>query len=54
MTRRMLRITPFKLMPRGALAFATLIQGSGFSVARVEEALLSDQVRLRAEMIDSF
>jgi hypothetical protein len=54
MTRRMLQMIPFKLVPRGALAFATLIRGSGFSVARVEEALVSDQVLLRTEVIDSF
>jgi hypothetical protein len=34
LTRRMLHMSAFKLVPRGALAFGTLIRASGFAVAR--------------------
>jgi hypothetical protein len=47
LTRHSLALTRFKLVPRGAERFAALITGTGFSVARVEPALLSDQVQLR-------
>jgi hypothetical protein len=47
-TRRALAFSPFKLVPRGAAVFARLITGTGFHVARVEEAVLSDQVLLSA------
>ena len=49
MTRQGLRYAPFKLIPRGAQVFATLIKGSGFGVARVQESLASDQVLLRSD-----
>jgi hypothetical protein len=47
LTRHSLALTRFKLVPRGAERFADLIRDTGFSVARVEPALLSDQVQLR-------
>jgi hypothetical protein len=47
-TRQTLQSSPFKLIPRGAQRFAELIRGSGFSVAKVEESLHSDQVLLQA------
>jgi hypothetical protein len=47
LTRHSLALTRFKLVPRGAERFAVLIKDTGFAVARVEPALLSDQVQLR-------
>jgi hypothetical protein len=47
LTRHSLALTRFKLVPRGAERFADLIRDTGFSLARVEPALLSDQVQLR-------
>jgi hypothetical protein len=48
-TRRNLALSPFKLVPRGAAAFAALLNGTGYSLVRVEEALISDQVLLRPD-----
>lgn len=45
--RHSLALNRFKLVPRGADGFSDLIAGTGFSVTRVEPALLSDQVQLR-------
>jgi hypothetical protein len=49
LTRQMLALSRFKLVPRGAARFSTLIHGTGFTVARVAPALLSDQVQLLPE-----
>lgn len=49
LTRAGLQFTPFKLMPRGAAAFADLIEGTGFCIERVYESLSSDQVLLLPE-----
>ncbi len=49
LTRSGLQYAPFKLMPRGAAVFGTLIKGTGFAVARVYESLNSDQVLLVPE-----
>jgi hypothetical protein len=46
MTRQSIALTHFKLVPRGVEEFAALIRATGYSVARVEPALLSDQVLL--------
>jgi hypothetical protein len=46
MTRQSIALTPFRLVPRGAEAFAALIKATGYSITRVEPALLSDQVLL--------
>ncbi len=45
--RRMLERSPFKLVPRGIERFSELAECGGFSVARAESALMSDQVLLR-------
>lgn len=47
MRRRMIDETRFKLIPRGLTGFAPLAARAGYSVAKVEEAWLSDQVLLR-------
>lgn len=49
LTRAGLQFTHFKLMPRGAHAFADLIRGSGFRIERVYDSLASDQVLLVPE-----
>jgi hypothetical protein len=46
--RRLIAQTRFKLIPRGLAGFAPLAAQAGFRVAKVESALLSDQVLLRA------
>lgn len=48
-TRQTLQFSPFKLIPRGATAFGELIRGTGFRIAQVEQALMSDQVLLRPD-----
>jgi hypothetical protein len=45
----MLTTSLFKLVPRGIEAFSALVRRAGYSVARVEPALLSDQVMLRPD-----
>ena len=45
--RRMIALTRFNLVPRGLDGFAPLAEQAGFTIARVEEAYLSDQVMLR-------
>jgi hypothetical protein len=45
--RRMIARTRFKLIPRGVAGFAPLAAQAGFRIAKVESALLSDQVLLR-------
>ena len=45
--RRMIAQTRFKLVPRGIAGFAPLAEQAGFRIAKVEPALLSDQVLLR-------
>jgi hypothetical protein len=45
--RRMIAETRFKLVPRGLAGFAPLVAQAGFRIAKVESALLSDQVLLR-------
>ncbi len=45
--RRMIANTPFKLFPRGIEGFAPLAAQAGFAIAKVETALMSDQVLLR-------
>ncbi len=45
--RRMIAQTRFKLVPRGLAGFAPLATQAGFHVAKVETALLSEQVLLR-------
>jgi hypothetical protein len=45
--RRMIAMTRFKLVPRGLAGFAPLAAQAGFRIAKVEAALLSDQVLLR-------
>jgi hypothetical protein len=47
MRRRMIAETRFKLFPRGIDGFAPLTSRAGFAIAKVETALLSDQVLLR-------
>lgn len=49
LTRSGLQYAPFKLMPRGAAVFGSLIKGTGFAIARVYESLNSDQVLLAPE-----
>lgn len=49
LTRAGLQYAPFKLIPRGAAVFASLIAGTGFAVARLYESLSSDQVLLVPE-----
>jgi hypothetical protein len=46
--RRMIAATRFKLVPRGIAGFAPLVAQAGFRIAKVESALLSDQVLLHA------
>jgi hypothetical protein len=46
MTRQSIALTRFKLVPRGVEEFAALIKATGYSITRVEPALLSDQVLL--------
>jgi hypothetical protein len=46
MTRQSIALTRFKLVPRGVAEFAAVIRATGYSIARVEPALLSDQVLL--------
>jgi hypothetical protein len=46
--RRLIAQTRFKLIPRGLAGFAPLAAQAGFRIAKVESALLSDQVLLRA------
>jgi hypothetical protein len=46
--RRMIAETRFKLVPRGIAGFAPLVAQAGFRIAKVESALLSDQVLLHA------
>jgi hypothetical protein len=48
MRRRLIAQTRFKLIPRGLGVFAPLAAQAGFRIAKVESALLSDQVLLRA------
>jgi hypothetical protein len=45
--RRTIAITRFKLVPRGIAGFAPLAAQAGFRIAKIEPALLSDQVLLR-------
>ena len=45
--RRMIAETRFKLVPRGLAGFAPLAAQAGFRVAKVESAMLSEQVLLR-------
>ena len=45
--RRMIAATQFRLIPRGLAGFAPLSARAGFSVAKVEQAWLSEQVLLR-------
>jgi len=45
--RRMIALTRFNLVPRGLDGFAPLAERAGFTIARVVEAYLSDQVMLR-------
>jgi hypothetical protein len=47
--RRMIAETGFKLVPRGVAGFAPLAARAGFRIAKVEHALISDQVLLRPE-----
>jgi hypothetical protein len=47
--RRMIAETGFRLVPRGVAGFAPLAARSGFRIAKVEKALISDQVLLRPE-----
>ncbi len=46
--RRIIAETRFKLIPRGIAGFEPLAARAGFRIAKVESALLSDQVLLRA------
>ncbi len=46
--RQMLAQSRFKLIPRGLEGFAPLVAQAGLRIAKVESALLSDQVLLRA------
>jgi hypothetical protein len=46
-TRRFIAKSRFTLMPRGAAGFAPLAARAGFAIARVEPALISDQVLVR-------
>jgi hypothetical protein len=48
-TRRSLALSSFRLVPRGAAVFGALLSGTGYSIARVEESLISDQVLLRPD-----
>jgi len=45
--RRMIAETRLKLFPRGLAGFAPLVAQAGFRIAKVESALVSDQVLLR-------
>jgi hypothetical protein len=45
--RRIVAETRFKLVPRGVAGFTPLAAQAGFRIAKVESALLSDQVLLR-------
>jgi hypothetical protein len=45
--RRMIAETRFKLVPRGVAGFAPLVARAGFRIAKIESALLSDQLLLR-------
>ena len=45
--REFVTVSRFKLVPRGAEAFGELVKRAGFTVARVESSLLSDQVLIR-------
>ncbi|HEY6259127.1 MAG TPA: hypothetical protein VIY51_25400 [Xanthobacteraceae bacterium] len=47
--RRMIAQMRFKLVPRGIAGFAPLAAQAGFRVAKVESALISDQVLLRLD-----
>jgi hypothetical protein len=47
--RRMIAETGFKLVPRGVAGFSPLAARAGFRIAKVEHALISDQVLLRPE-----
>jgi hypothetical protein len=44
--KRMIAETGFKLIPRGLEGFAPLAAQAGFNIAKVENAMLSDQVLL--------
>jgi hypothetical protein len=46
--QRMIAQTRFKLVPRGIAGFTPLVEQAGFRIAKIESALLSDQVLLRA------
>jgi hypothetical protein len=46
--RRIIAETRFKLIPRGLAGFAPLAAQAGFRIAKVESALLSEQILLRA------
>jgi hypothetical protein len=46
--RRMIPVSGFKMMPRGIDGFAPLAEKAGFRIAKVEHAMFSDQVLLRA------
>ena len=45
--QRMIAETGFKLVPRGVAGFAPLAARAGFGIAKVEHALISDQLLLR-------
>jgi hypothetical protein len=45
--RRMIAETQLKLVPRGIAGFAPLLAKTGFRIAKVESALISEQVLLR-------
>jgi hypothetical protein len=45
--RRIIERTRFNLVPRGIAGFAPLAAQAGFCIAKIESALLSDQVLLR-------
>jgi hypothetical protein len=51
--KRMIAQTKFRLYPRGLEGFAPLAARAGFSIARAEPAVLSDQVLLRPAPGDS-
>jgi hypothetical protein len=46
--RRIIERTRFRLIPRGIAGFAPLAAQAGFRIAKIESALLSDQVLLQA------
>src|SRR5262249_28281662 len=49
LARATLADSQFKLIPRGIDKFAALADRAGLAIAHVEEALMSDQVLLRAQ-----